>query len=187
MVFSCVVHFVQDRVQSLDNLSHSYTWTVAKYQTEVSNMQSKSKQSKEVCANFRSNRCTRCRWATGGRTKKKWDTAFVMLTWNNSVFMRRCIEELSKVPTYHYFFLLIIAWYIAQMIVAVIKRYKFCWSIFNDVTKLEWKPTLLSLPSETMWFVTTEQVTALTWLLVDRFWFALHFPWVKKANKGGTY
>ncbi len=46
----------------------------------------------------------------------------------------------------------------------------------NNVTYLRSKQTLLSLsPTKPTWFVTNEWATALSWLFVNRVWFAWHF------------
>lgn len=48
----------------------------------------------------------------------------------------------------------------------------------------EEKLSSLHLP-KTMWFVTTEQAAAPTWLFVGRFWFARHFVEVKSNQASG--
>lgn len=76
----------------------------------------------------------------------------------------------------------------AQIIAAVMKRCKSCWSISNNVTYPIRKRTPLSLPAKATWSVTSEWVTLLTgWF--GRFWegnapsLPTHHPIQTRANK----
>lgn len=52
------------------------------------------------------------------------------MTWSNTLFTRRCLKVLSKVP----FCSIISAWYMSQMTDAIMRRCEFCRSILNNVT-----------------------------------------------------
>lgn len=71
------------------------------------------------------------------------------------------------------------------MIATGTRRWKFCWSILKYVT-LFWKETNSPFSAcKNHVIVINEWATALTWLFVDRFWFAWHFARVKSNQARG--
>lgn len=59
-----------------------------------------------------------------------------------------------------------------QLPIRIMRRPKFCWSVWNDGTKTNsFKQNKLSPPTKTTRFVSSERTVAPTWLFVDGFWF----------------